>query len=294
MNEYVEILTKYDEELKRNIKYYTISKYDYDADTNCILLDIIADILHDEVFNINDCEEANVIKAIFHNITTDSILVVVKAYNNRCDVSIVFLRLNIDKSDSDNVSISYDTNYWCRSYDSILGVDLTMDNYNKGTDLDTKVNEILSDGHVEYFRFIVNERDDINPESKWVYFLSDLAKYIKYDLSIANLDYINPSIIDHICESILSSEYPDNAMGRDIMFTVDLSDNNVATFIIPYMIEYRSSYKSGSVIYKILYYGKYTIIKGDTNHLKDFSIVRNITNFDNFCKYKEASSKEDL
>ena len=286
MDEYVEILTKYDEELKRNIKYYTIPKYDYDADTNHILLDIITDILHDEVFNLNDREEVNVIKVIFHNITIDSILAVVKAYDNRGGISIVFLRLDIDKSDSDSVSITYDTNCWCQSYDSILGVDLTMDNYNKGTDLDIKVNEILSDDHIEYFN--ANEFDDIDPESKWVRFLSDLAKYIKYDLSIANLDYITPSIIDRICESILSSEFhPDNIMDRDVMFTVDLSDNNVATFIIPYMIEYISSYKSGTVVYKILYYGKYTIIKGDTNHLKDFSIVRNITNFDNFRKYKE-------
>ena len=167
-----------------------------------------------------------------------------------------------------------------------------MDNYNKvvNVDITVKVNESLSDNCIEYSTSEKISNIKV-PEANWIRFLSDLAQYIEYDLNTADdLDFITPAIIDSIYEAILTSQNFMNS--QDIIFSINLPDNNVATFIIPYMIKFTSICTPNR--YKILYYGNYMIIKGDVNPLKDFSVVRDITDFNNFRKYKEASSKEEF
>lgn len=169
-----------------------------------------------------------------------------------------------------------------------------MDNYNKvvNVDITVKVNESLSDNYIEYTSEKISNIKI--SEANWIRFLSDLAQYIEYDLNTADdLDFITPSIIDSIYEVILTSQNSMNTMNdQEIIFSINLPDNNVATFIIPYMVKFTSTYTKPN-IYKILYYGEYMIIKGDANPLKDFSVVRDMTDFNNFRKYKEALFKEE-
>ena len=147
-----------------------------------------------------------------------------------------------------------------------------------------KAYETLLDNCIEYSNSKIFNTEF--PECKWIYFASDLAKYIEYDLKNDNLDFTIPNIVDHIygCISTIQSSLAARN-DQDIVFSIDLPNNNVAIFIIPF--EVAVSTISGVYTNKIIYRGDYKIIKSGANPIEKFDAIRNITNFDNFRKYKE-------
>lgn len=120
MKDYIKFYTKYDEDLKRSIRRYTIPKRVYYNNTNDVLLDIVMSILHDDVFDLYEDEQVKLTKLIIHNPTVDSILVIAKAFNVKDGSNnIVFLRLAIDKSDN-NIILLWNTGYWRQDHDGTI------------------------------------------------------------------------------------------------------------------------------------------------------------------------------
>ena len=121
MKDYIKFYTKYDEDLKRSIRRYTIPKREYDNNTNGVLLDIIISILHDDVFDLYEDEQVKLTKLIIHNPTVDSILIIAKTFSAKDGSNnIVFLRLAIDKSDNDYIILLWNTGYWRQDCDGTI------------------------------------------------------------------------------------------------------------------------------------------------------------------------------